>query len=45
MTINTAAHHPVVYGAWALAYLVVIYLLYNFFKYWMVKLSIVLGPI
>ncbi|KHJ98110.1 I/LWEQ domain protein [Oesophagostomum dentatum] len=45
MTVNTASQHPVVYGAWGFAYLVVIYLLYNFFKYWMVKLSTVLGPI
>ncbi|KAK6743614.1 hypothetical protein RB195_010724 [Necator americanus] len=45
MTTNTASNHPVVYGAWALAYFVVIYLSYNFFKFWMVKLSTVLGPI
>ncbi|WKY02341.1 hypothetical protein Q1695_015967 [Nippostrongylus brasiliensis] len=45
MTTATASQHPVMYGTWALAYLVVIYLSYNFIKFWMVKLSTVLGPI
>ncbi|KAK5974399.1 Huntingtin interacting protein 1 [Trichostrongylus colubriformis] len=45
MTTTTASHHPIMYGAWALAYLIVIYLSYKFIKFWMVKLSIVLGPI
>ncbi|XGW15960.1 hypothetical protein V3C99_001429 [Haemonchus contortus] len=45
MTTSTASQHPIMYGAWALAYLIVIYLSYNFIKFWMVKLSTVLGPI
>lgn len=45
MTTTTASQHRVVYGAWAISYLITIYLFYNFFRFWVVKLSTVLGPI
>lgn len=45
MTATTASQHHIVYGAWAISYLVSIYLFYSFFRFWIVKLSTVLGPV